>query len=159
MKEEFLSAYGLFSDGLFRYCFFKTRDRELAKDMLQDIFTKTLVYVSSGKKVENYKTFLYQSATNIVIDWYRKKKTLSLDVLEEAGFEPRDMRSDTTREAEFEQALAILAKLPQHEQDLIYFRYVDDLSPQAIADLLGQTENNVSVSLHRAVKHWRDLIT
>ncbi len=159
VKEEFLSAYTLYSDDLFRYCFFKTGDRELAKDMLQDIFMKAWTYASSGKKIEKYKPFLYRLGTNIIIDWYRKKKTISLDSLEEAGFEPKDTNSDTALTAEFEQALAVLAKLPKHEQDLIYFRYVEDFSPKAIAEMLGEKENSVSVGLHRAVKHWRDLIT
>ncbi len=158
LEKSFLESYEAFSDALFRYCYFKTGDRELAKDMLQDIFFKTWDYLSKGNIIDNFRPFLYKLANNIIIDWYRKKKAISLDVLIEDGFDPADLKSKTDEQAEVEQAMKILSKLSQDDQDLIVLRYVNDLSPKDIAILLHEEENNISVKLHRAIKRLRDLM-
>lgn len=157
-KKEFLSAYELFSDALFRYCYFKIHDREKALDMVQDVFFKAWRYVQNGNEIKNYKAFLYRLASNTVIDMYRKKETSSLDDLSDQGFEPEDTRADTTLFAEYEHALSILEKLPQEERDIVYMRLVQDLSPKEIGDILGKKENNISVKLHGAIQRMQKLI-
>lgn len=158
LEKRFLESYDAFSDALFRYCYFKTGDRELAKDLLQDIFVKTWDYIYKGNVVENFRPFLYRLANNIIIDWYRKKKTISLDVLAEDGFDPADLRSRADEHAEVEQAMKILSKLDQDDQDIIILRYIDDLSPKDIAILFHEKENNISVKLHRALARLRKLV-
>src|SRR5579872_2549207 len=150
-EKEFLQAYDELSSALFRYCFFKTRDRELAKDILQDTFMKTWAYIQAGNKVKNLKAFLYRSANNLIIDWYRKQKMLSLDALTEEGFDPPDPFSHTEIAAELEQAMKVLSTLEQSDQDIIIWRYVDELSVGEIAAILSEKENTISVRLHRAI--------
>src|SRR4051812_6244882 len=88
VKDDFLDAYNQYADAIFRYCFYKVSNRERAADLVQDTFTKTWIYLSNGKKVANLKAFLYKTANNLIIDWFRKKKMYSLDTLEEVGFDP-----------------------------------------------------------------------
>ena len=155
-EKEFLIAYDSFSDALFRYCYFKTGDRELAKDLVSDTFMKSWDYLSSGKEIENFRPFLYRLANNMVIDWYRKKKALSLDSLAENGFDPPDATADTSQKAEIEQMMKILGNLEQSDQDLIIWRYVEDLPIKDIATLLSENENTISVRLHRALHRLKE---
>ena len=37
-------------------------------------------------------------------------------------------------------------------------RYVDDLSIKEIAEITGETENNVSVRIHRGLEKLRELV-
>lgn len=156
-KNEFLSAYDTYADALYKYCYFKIHDTELATDMVSDVFLKTWKYLVLGNEITNLKAFLYKLAGNLVIDLYRKKRTLSLDILQESGFEPADAKSETETKAEYEQALKTLSKLPFEEQELICLRFINDLSPREIAEILNQKENNISVKIHRAVKHLQEL--
>src|SRR3989338_5881146 len=88
IMEQFEKAYDELSDAIFRHCWFKIGDREKAKDLMQETFTKSWQYIAQGTSVNNLRPFLYRVANNLIIDEYRKKKELSLDGLMAEGFEP-----------------------------------------------------------------------
>src|SRR3989338_8590737 len=149
-EKLFLEAYEAHADAIFRFCFYKTSNRELAKDLAQETFLKAWTYAAKGGDIREYKAFLYRLAGNLVIDWYRKRKADSLDSLVEAGFEPTaPQKSDLHSELDW--ALSTLHRLRPEDQELIIWRYIEDRSPGEIADLLHENENTVSVRLHRAV--------
>ncbi len=147
----FNQAYDQYAEAIFRHCYFKTSDRELAQDLMQQTYLQAWTYVSGGQEVRDFRPFLYRLANNLVIDWYRKKKTDSLDSLVEAGFEPAAEQAPTSQLAEFNTALKLLGHLEKEDQQLIIWRYVEDWSPKEIAEMIDDNENNVSVRLHRAV--------
>lgn len=155
---ELLRAYDAHADAIFRHCYFKTGERELAQDMTQDVFLKTWSYMQQKHSIENMRAFLYRLADNLVIDWYRKRKASSLDALVDAGFEPADADQKLEVRAEASLALAKLRELGEDDQKLITWRFVEDLSPGEIAEIVGQSENVISVRLHRALKKLRSLL-
>lgn len=158
--EEFLRAYDDLSEALFRHCYFRVFNREQAKDLVQEVFTKTWEYIASGKRIDNMRAFLYRSANNIVIDHIRKKKSLSLDELHESGFDPRaEGAHEIDSLVEGRALLKMLGKLEESYRQVIVMRFVDDLSPRDIAAALGESENAVSVRLHRALKKAREVVS
>ena len=81
-------AYNDFEKGLNKHSYFKVNNRELGENLVQDTFLKTLRYLTIGGKINTMKAFLYHTLNNLIIDEYRKnKKTVSLDVLIEGGFD------------------------------------------------------------------------
>ena len=158
MEREFMEHYDQLTDPIFRYCYFKIGDREIAVDMVQEIFLKAWAYVSRGEVVENYRAFVYKLAHNMVVDWYRKKKTVSLDQLADNGFDPKDTSADTTIKAQIGHVLSVVSRLDQDDQDLIVWRYVEDKSPKEIAGMLKEKENTISVRLHRAIERLQKLL-
>lgn len=157
-QKEFLEAYDAYADAIFRFCFFRTNDRELAKDLTQETFMKAWGYIEKGGVIKNMGAFLYQLAGNLVIDWYRKKKTESLDALVEDGFELADPLANTGESAEISEMMKIIKKLSRGDQNLIQWRYVEELSAKEIAVILGERENVVSVRLHRAMEKLRKIL-
>ncbi len=158
MKQEFISAFDQHSDALFRQCFFKVHDRELAKDILQDTFLKAWKYVSEGKEVSNMKAFLYKILNNLIIDEYRKKKPQSLDVLEESGFEPHANESSTIEDKiDGARALSLINKLPEPYKEPVFLKFVNGLEISEIADITGEAENTVSVHIHRGLSKLKQL--
>ncbi len=161
-QTEFAAIYDEYADAIFRFCFYKVHDRELAKDHMQDTFSRAWKYVASGKEVENMRALLYRIATNLIIDHVRKQKrrpTVALDELMEAGFEPGEDRSEQmTNQLDAEMALKVLSKLNDKERNLIMMRYVEDLPVNEIAVALGARPNAVSVRLNRALKKLRNLL-
>jgi len=153
-NEHFIKAYDEFSDAIFRHCFFKLSDRELAKDVLQDVFMRTWEYMSQKGEIKNIKAFLYQVANNLIIDQYRKRKyNLSLEEMKETGFDvPSKEKRDAYFSAEVRNIMEIIKKLDPIYKDVLFFRYVDDLSPKDIAEILNESENVVSVRLNRGIK-------
>jgi RNA polymerase sigma-70 factor, ECF subfamily len=156
LEMELLAAYDAHADAIFRHCYFKTSERELAQDMAQDVFLKAWSYMQK-QPVHNMRAFLYRIADNLVIDWYRRRKTESLDALMDEGFEPAGAESRIEEEAEAALALAKLRELEIGDRELITLRFVEGLTPGEIAEIVGQSENTVSVRLHRALKRLRAL--
>lgn len=154
LEHSFLTAYDEHSDSLFRHCLIRVRDRELAKDIVQDTFSRTWVYLSEGKKVDYMRAFLYRIANNLIVDASRKKKSSSLDaMMEDDGFEPRDenVREPIDKPA-LQEALALLKSLDEIYRTAITMRYLDEMTPREIAAALGVSENVVSVRIHRGIE-------
>ncbi|MBP9762988.1 sigma-70 family RNA polymerase sigma factor [Patescibacteria group bacterium] len=158
--QDLSNAYEEFSDAIFRHCFFRVYHREQARDLMQQVFMKTWEYLASGKSIENLRAFLYRTANNLIIDEARKKKEpVSLDVLEEQGIEPKhDRQSELEATIDGSKIATYLKKLPKDDREILVLRFIDDLSPKEIADVLQETANVVSVRIHRAIKKLRELL-
>ncbi len=154
-EQEFLQAYDQFADAIFRHCFFRVSDRDLAKDMTQDTFIRTWQAIQKGQQIQNIKAFLYKVAGNLVIDYYRKKKELSLDDLQEKGFDPVKESKQSVDFIDLQLALTELQKLPEKYRQALSLRYVEEFSVAEIAEILGESENVVSVHIHRGIKELR----
>jgi RNA polymerase sigma-70 factor (ECF subfamily) len=159
-KEEFLEAYNQYADAIFRYCFYKTSNREKALDLVQDTYVKAWNYLKSGKKINNLKAFLYKTANNLIIDYFRKKKMTSLDQLTEAGFDPPfDKREEMFDKLDGELALKAVDLIEPIYREVIIMRYVEELSIKEIAKKLKEKENNISVRLHRGMGKLKKVLS
>lgn len=154
VEEQFLAAYEEHADALFRHCLLRVRNRELAKDIAQEAFSRMWLYMSEGKKIDYMRAFAYRVANNLIVDYSRKKKSSSLDAMaENDGFEIVDENTEdpTTRMA-IREALALLTTLDELYRVVITMRYLDEMSPREIAQTLGVSENVVSVRIHRGLE-------
>jgi len=151
-EKTFLEAYDLFGDAIFRFCFFQTSKREVAIDITQDTFIKAWEYLDKGETVDNMKAFLYRIAGNLVIDYRRKKKPDSLDNMIENGFDVGfDEKGKIEKQFEGREVMQIIEEIPDMYKDVLIMRYVDDMSIPEIAEVTGETENNISVRIHRGL--------
>ncbi len=157
LERIFNESYELYGDDIFRHCFFRLSDRERAKDATADTFTRVWEYMQGGEVIKNIRALLYKVATNIIIDQYRKKKSASLDAMTEDGYDPEERsgaRADLS--AEINHLLRVMEEIPETYRDAVIMRHVDDLSPQDIALILGESENVVSVRINRGLKMLRE---
>ncbi len=155
-KAYFLQIYDTYADDIYRFCYLKVSNRELAQDLSQEVFTRFWQALREGTVMRSERALLYTMARNLVIDWYRKKKETSLDVLTEQGLEfGGDTAEDVTREAEMSEALRMVNELDEASREVLILRFVDGLSPKEIALLSGESANAISVRLNRAMKKMR----
>jgi RNA polymerase sigma-70 factor (ECF subfamily) len=56
-------------------------------------------------------------------------------------------------------ALAALEQLPDLYKEVLILRYVESLSPKEIAQSIGESENAVSVRIHRGLKKLQAILT
>jgi len=162
IEKKFLVSYDKYADSIFRHCFYRLNgDRELAKEMTQEVFTKTWHYTATeGKNVHYIKAFLYRTANNMIIDHVRsKKEQQSLEDLQESGFEPVDyggIRIFDTVDAGL--LKDIMNKLSDQDREIIIMRYAEGLKPREIANILELSTNVVSVRINRAKKRLKKLV-
>lgn len=165
-EERFLQAFEEYSDALFRHATLRISDRERAIDIVHDTFTKVWAYLRSGHEIDAYRPFLYKVLNNLIIDEYRKQKESSLDALleregiDEGSFEELSESSVEALAATIDgkQALTLIDTLPDVYKEVLVLRFVDGLGPREISDLIEETENVVSVRIHRGLKMLRDTI-
>jgi len=159
--KNYEKAYIEFSDAIFRYCYLRVSNREKAKDIMQETFIKTWEYISAEDKVEivNIRAFLYKTASHLIIDDYRKKKTESLDQLKAVGFDVMSHEHKAVeKSAEISKALELLDEIDQKHREVFVLRFIEEMSPKEIAGILNESENNVSVKINRATKKMKELI-
>ena len=165
-ETRFLKAFEEYSDALFRHASLRIGDREKAIDLVHDAFTKVWTYVRNGHAIDSYRPFLYKVLNNLIIDEYRRAKEASLDaLLEQEGIDEGSFPelSESTVEAlaatiDGRQAFALLETLPDEYREVIILRFVDQLGPREISMLIEETENTISVRIHRGLKLLRSKI-
>lgn len=158
-EKQFEEIYAENIDGIYRFCLYKTSSSEQAEDLTQETFIRFWNYISGGKEVESVKSFLYQIARNLITDYYRKKKTLSLDTLREQGFEASVNDDENIfNQSEKNIALQTIQKLDDKYRDVVYMRLVEDMDMKEIAKSLSITVNNATVRFHRGLKQLHSFI-
>lgn len=159
-EREFLAYYDAHADAIFRHVYVRIRDRDIAKDIVQESFAKTWDYLAKGKEIRYLRAFIYRVANNLIVDTVRRRHTSSLDsMVEDDGFEAVD--ENTTHPGEIgdaRKAMLLLSQLDPMYRVVVTMRFVDGLSPQEISHALGISENLISVRIHRAVERLRVLM-
>jgi RNA polymerase sigma-70 factor (ECF subfamily) len=136
------------------HAFFKTHNHAVSKDLVQDTFTKTWKYLVKGGKIDMMKAFLYHVLNNLIVDQYRKRKTISLDSLLEKGFEPiadNELPERFSNVLDGKAAFLLINNLSKKYQKVMHMRYVQDLSLKEISLKTKQTKNAVAVQTHRGL--------
>lgn len=158
-EEQFLAAYDAHADAIFRFCSVQCNDRDMAYELTQATFVRFWQYLASGKRVEQPKPFLYRTARNALIDQIRGKRTTSLNVLQESGFDQHDtagVAPDVSAEAA--RAAQLITHLEPGYREAVTLRYLDELAPRDIARILNISESNASVRIHRGLQQLRELM-
>lgn len=164
IKKKFIELHTTESDKLFRYCFLRVSDRQTSLDMVQDSFVRLWNVIVQEKEIVNMRSFLFRIAHNLVVDWYRKKKAISLDSMTdredgELGFQIVD-ESQVTLDigAEGRMFLKKIKDLNETYRHVVYLRFVEDLSPKEIALIVDLDVNTVSVRINRGIKELRSML-
>lgn len=155
-KQQFLEAYDAYADGLYRFCLMKVSNPEKAEDLVQDTFTRFWQSIREGQMPDNPRAFLYTLARNRVIDWYRKKKETSLDVLQASGLDfAGSGMAEIEDAAEMTRLLEVIRGLDEPSREVLLLRFMEGWTPAEIAELNGESANAVSVRLNRALAKVR----
>ncbi|MBC7836816.1 RNA polymerase sigma factor [Acetobacteraceae bacterium] len=168
IEKEFGAAYERYNDELFRHCTLRLSDRERALELTQETFLRAWEYIERGETVREMRPFLYRTLRNLIIDEYRKSKSISLEsmVKESEGetvesLMPADETNTlTTAIDRFDGKLALeaLREVPEPYREVLILRYIDSLTPKEIAERIDATENVVSVRIHRGLKKLRSVL-
>lgn len=116
-------------ENLYRYCYYRVRDRYLAEDLTQEAFLRYLDR-ESGLPRERRLPYLYTIARNLCIDIWREKSVQKLPEMEGAVF-PMENIADRMV------LLDAVRALPDEEQELIALRYGADKRMSEAAKILG----------------------
>jgi RNA polymerase sigma-70 factor (ECF subfamily) len=138
-------------------------DREQAKDLMQETFTKAWsVTIKEKTHVDSIKGLLYKIAGNLIIDEYRKRgrrgNIPSLDALSEEGFDPSFDETNSIMDIiDGKEAIKLISKIKEPYGEAVFMRYVQSLSLEEISEITGESENTISVRVHRGLSILKKL--
>lgn len=158
-KASFEALFAEYSDVIYRFCLYKTSNTEVAHDLTQDTFLRLWKSMNSAGEIDKPKQYIYQIARNLVIDHYKKMKSLSLDRLQEDGFEPRDATASSDILTEIALLREAIEKLEADYKEVVYMRFVEGLGIEEISETLGISANLVSVRINRGKKKLQSLFS
>jgi len=157
-RKEFGKIYDKYIEKIYRFVYLKVSSGDIAQDICSETFLKGWEYFKV-QKVDNPQAFLYRIARNLVIDHYRQKgraqfvSTENLPIADpQIGIEEKIAIT-----SDIEQIKADLTNLKEDYQNVIIFRYLDDLSIPEISKMMNKSEENCRVLLHRALKALKEV--
>lgn len=161
-KEAFGQCYDFYAPKLYRHAFYRLSSKELAEDVVSDVFIKTWEFLTDPtQKIDSLRAFLYRVANNLIIDYYRGKGRQPILIDEEMEAVLSDHGREAERlgkDAETREVLKSLEKLPEEARELLIWRYIDGLKIGEIAAMTGKKKNAVYVSIHRALKESQKIL-
>ena len=142
--EDYNEAVKQHADGVFRFVLKNIRDKEKARDIVQDSFEKLWFHREqvSGEKV---KAYLYSTAYHRLIDLVRKDSRLSI---------VEEVRSEEVHFEQYSDLHEILNKaillLPNDQRSVLLLRDYEGYSYKEIAEITTLNESQVKVYIYRA---------
>ena len=159
--ESFGALYDHYLPKIYRYILAKVNHRQVCEDIAHEVFLRA--WKNIGEFQERgfpFSSWLYRIARNQVIDHYRlQKNTVSLDRIDSdlVRFTDSPETAADVRIA-WEKVRSVMRHLTEDEQDVIVMRFVSDLAPKEIAEVLGKSEGAVRVIQHRAIQALKELM-
>ena len=159
------SAFGLLYDHyqpqIYRFIYLKVNHREEAEDLTHQVF------LNAWQNIEKYNfrgfpfsSWLYRIARNKTIDYYRtKKENIDLTIITEEIIsidKNTDEIIDTVLNAE--KVKKTIKQLKPSEQEVIILRFIEELSLNETAKIMGKTVTAVKLIQHRAIKNLHRLL-
>ena len=151
---NFRAFYRKHREGLFAYLIRSTADYDRASDILQESFTRLLEKYGEDRC---NPALLYAIARNAVMDGYRKSGRHT-SFLEEQQASDLDTESQVLVREDYRRTLAALQELKKDERDILLLVGSSGLRYSQIAAIVGISEANVKVRVHRARLKLRKIL-
>lgn len=143
-----------FKSDLLRFIQSRINDRDLANDILQDVFVKIHANLNALNTNTSLISWVYRITRNTIIDHYRRKKILVYkediqDLLSEE--EPSQVK-------DFSQCLgSFIAQLPDKDREALEKTGYGKMSQKTYAELTNESYSAVKSRVQRARKKVKDL--
>jgi RNA polymerase sigma-70 factor (ECF subfamily) len=143
--NEYNTCVDQYADGVLRFIAKNIRDKEKARDIVQDTFEKLWVKVADIDKAK-VKSYLFTSAYHTMIDVIRREKFQGdFDQADFLPFSSHNQFSDV--KSVLNEALL---KLPAIQRSVILLRDYEGYSYGEIGEITSLNESQVKVYIYRA---------
>ncbi len=146
-----------YREKIFRFIYFKISNLEKAQDLTHDVFLKILDYLANGGEIKDFRCFLYQTARNLITDFYRlkDKQDLSLDELNQEIQSDIDLNKKIDIKLDLIKIEEALKKIPDRYREVIILRFIEEMSFKEIAKITNEKPDNLRQIAHRGLKLLR----
>jgi len=162
-EETFKSLISEYQDTIYRLCYSYVEDKEMRKDLYQNILIRIWKGLDSFKQHSSITTWVYRVAVNTSLDFLRQEFNRN-ETLNNININDIEIE-DSSQNPEKKLIIAEKIKYIYHcigkmnfIDITIIFLYLEDLSYREIAEIVGISEKNVSVKLYRLKNKLMDCV-
>jgi len=158
-EAKFAAAIEQHRDALYRICCAYVRAEADRQDIYQEVLIHIWRSLGAFRGQSNLGTWLYRVAVNTCLGWLRRETRRS-QMLQRAGEEQQVLGASfgeappVAETDELKQLYARVAELPPVDRLLVSL-YLEEMTTVEMAEVLGISEGNVRVKLHRIKNQLR----
>lgn len=154
--------YRRYVETLFRYGIQFTTDEDLVQDAIHDVFVKLHNDRKQLKAEVNIKFYLLTCLKNRLYNLLKRELFFDkVDLEDNEYLDPgaEDQVTNALNQSEQQRTVRmILGLLTDRQREIIYYRYIEELSIEEIAVLTDMNYQSVQNSIQRSLKRIRDSI-
>lgn len=166
-NEAFDILLNRYRSKIFSYIFHIVKNQDVADDIFQETFVKTIMTIKQGRYVETgkFSAWVTRIARNLVIDYFRQEKSENLVSIDNDDVDLLNRRdlSDSTIEDNMVQTQIcndirrLIHSLPDSQRNVIEMRFYQNMSFKEIADATNVSINTALGRMRYALMHIRKL--
>ncbi len=157
-KYDTETVWNIFGDKLKYYIQSKINDKNVAEDLLQDVFIKVHSKIDTLKDNTKIHSWLYQITRNLIIDYYRinsKKLPYNVTLEEEnvSGNDSLERMQNISRDL-----VMLMEELPEKYCEALCMTEFDGLSQKEYAKKIGISYSGAKSRVQRAKIILKDIL-
>ena len=164
-NNAFAILYETLTNDLFSFGITLTSDEELVKDCIQDVFLRVYQHRKPLPAGDNIKVYLMISLKNALVDTFRKQQNFQQYIETYGTDDPYEFYDESAEEqiiaqesemAMHEKIALCKSALTKRQQEIIHYRFVEELTIDEIADILHINYQSVANTIQRSLKKMRN---
>jgi RNA polymerase sigma-70 factor (ECF subfamily) len=142
---NFETIYKTYWQKVFRLCMGYVNDIDAAKDLAQETFIKVWKQLPKFRNESSIGTWIFRIASNTCLRQIQKESKMPKS---ELPLEIKDEISETNIEKDIQFLYQCISELQEVERIIISLE-LEDMNQKEIAEIVGLSEGNVRVKIHR----------
>ncbi len=160
--EAFSILYERYVRRIYNYIYYRTGSTFDAEDLTEKVFYRALGHIRDyHHRGLPFSAWLYRIAHNLVANWHRdNRRRREVPLEDHTHIEHRGDHPETSlvKNQEIENLLHSIRSLPVDRQNLLILKFVERLSNEEIAQILGKSEGAIKSLYHRTLLSLRDTL-
>lgn len=157
----FRNAIDANKDRLYRLCCSLLADEDARQDAYQEVLLNIWQGLGRFRGQSQLSTWVYRVAVNTCLMFrrteHRRQRRFASSDEEQIGEIPDPPARSAIQDSQLRQLYAGITRLPDMDRVVISL-YLEDVSTREMAEILGITEANARVKLHRVKKNLKQLV-
>lgn len=159
-QQAFGVLYERYVTKIYKYIYYRTGNHQDAEDLTAAVFHRAMAHIENyTERGVPFQAWLYRIAHNLVANWHRDRGRRKIIPLEEfigpdSHFDAPDRMTEDKEERTA--LLTAIAHLPEERQQLLYLKFVSNLSNAEVGEIMERTEGAIKSLYHRTLLALRD---
>lgn len=158
-REAFGQLYEQYVDKIYSYIYYRTSNEREAEDLTARVFFRAMQHIDSYEdRGFPFSAWLYRIAHNLVANWHRdhsRRQIFSIENVEQWHITYDGPELVAEQIGDREALLQAVQRLPADRQDLLLFKFVEQLTNAEIGVIMDRSEGAIKSLYYRTLQELR----